>query len=180
MSPGAAGRGAARPDRCGRAPAQALPRSGRRRRRASPAGREAQACGPCPCQYRADCGMASRRSWPRAPLRRAPPVHAARGSDPNRRRGWRNKPPPACGAPRGRCRGGRGRRSRSDRPDRDGAAIRAPAPRPVRRGGRTPRRPCAAARRDPLRPAAEMPRDARLRLAENGDQLAHGEFGDLQ
>jgi len=27
---------------------------------------------------------------------------------------------------------------------------------------------------------SQMTRDARLRLAENGDQLAHGEFGDFQ
>ena len=133
-----------------------------------------------PCRDRADCGTASRRSCRRAPLRPALPAHAARGSDPNRQRAWRNRPRPACGASRARCRGGRGRRSRSDRPDRDGAAIRAPAPRPVRRGGRRPRRPRAGACEPRLDQQSEMARDARLRLAENSDQLAHGELGGFQ
>ena len=39
----------------------------------------------------------------------------------------------------------------------------------------------ALARGEPrLDQQAQMARDARLRLAENGDQLAHGEFGDFQ
>ena len=78
----------------------------------------------------------------------------------------RQRKPRAVGGERRRR---RGRCARSER----GRTRR-----PGRRGGRTPRPPRAGARRGPASTRQlEMARDARLRLAENGDELAHRQLG---
>ena len=145
--------------------------------------RRAPACGRCRCRCRAWRGTARRRRAPGSPPRPAAPAHAASGSRPSGWRARRNSAPPPRGSAASGRRAARGR----------AAASRRPASSPFRMPSATSRAGIlvgeavidpgafrAAGDEPGLGEHLQVPRDARLRLAENLGQLLDRALALLQ